>query len=131
VNLSSLDARTLAHLHRHLGVEALALVVDLDELKTGQVPRTGLYFALWSVATKLALAVAAGAAFGILGLVGFDTQGGSQTELALNSLVALYCAIPIGLKLISIILMRDFPIHAAEQARIRAEIAVNRRNSSG
>jgi GPH family glycoside/pentoside/hexuronide:cation symporter len=105
-------------------------VVDLDELKTGQAPRTGLYFALWSVATKLALAVAAGAAFGILGLVGFNTQGGSQTELALNSLVALYCAIPIGLKLISIILMRDFPIDAAEQARIRAEIAVNRRNSS-
>jgi Na+/melibiose symporter-like transporter len=101
-------------------------VVDLDELKTGQAPRTGLYFALWSVATKLALAVAAGVAFGILGLVGFNTQGGSQTELALNSLVALYCAIPIGLKLISIILMRDFPIDAAEQARIRAEIAMNR-----
>ena len=75
-------------------------------------------------------AVAAGAAFGILGLVGFNTQGGSQTELALNSLVALYCAIPIGLKLISIILMRGFPIDAAEQARIRAEIEANRRNSS-
>jgi Na+/melibiose symporter-like transporter len=105
-------------------------VVDLDELKTGQAPRTGLYFALWSVATKLALAIAAGAAFGILGLVGFDARGGSQTDLALNSLVLLYCAIPIGLKFIAIIMMRGFPIDAGEQARIRAEIALNNRAGS-
>lgn len=104
-------------------------VVDLDELKTGQAPRTGLYFALWSVATKLALALAAGLSFGVLALVGFDTQGGPQSSQALLSLSGLYCAVPILLKLVAIGMMRRFPINAAEQARIRAAISLRRGQS--
>jgi glycoside/pentoside/hexuronide:cation symporter, GPH family len=97
-------------------------VVDLDELKTGKAPRTGLYFALWSVATKLALALAAGLAFGGLAAVGFNTKGGEQTALGLTTLTLLYCALPIALKLWSIALMWRFEIDAKEQARIRAKI---------
>lgn len=99
-------------------------VVDLDELETGKAPRTGLYFALWSVATKLALAVSAGVAFGALGLSGFDTSGAGQGQspLASGTLVGLYCALPIVLKLWAIMLMARFPITADEQRRVRALI---------
>jgi glycoside/pentoside/hexuronide:cation symporter, GPH family len=97
-------------------------VVDLDELETGKPPRTGLYFALWSVATKLALALAAGLAFGGLELADFNTAGGAQTPLGLTTLSLLYCAFPIALKIWSISLMWRFEIGKAEQARIRMQI---------
>jgi Na+/melibiose symporter-like transporter len=98
-------------------------VVDLDELRTGKAPRTGLYFALWSVATKLALAVSAGVAFGALGLAGHVAAGGPQTPAAMGTLVGLYCVAPIALKLWAIGQMARFPIDAVEQRRIRDLIA--------
>jgi Na+/melibiose symporter-like transporter len=99
-------------------------VVDLDRLTTGAAPRTGVYFALWSMATKLALALAAGLAFGMLALSGFDTgaSAGGQTPAAMAMLVALYCAVPVGLKLAAIAFMARYPITAARQADIRARI---------
>lgn len=100
-------------------------VVDLDRLETGAAPRTGVYFALWSVATKLALALAAGLAFGALALAGFDTGApgaGGQSAMAMSTLVALYCAVPVILKAIAIAMIWRYPIDADEQARIRARI---------
>ncbi|MEO0999090.1 MAG: MFS transporter [Pseudomonadota bacterium] len=96
-------------------------VVDLDTARGG-APRTGAFFALWSVATKAALALAGGAALIAADLIGFRPEGGSS-EAALTGLGALYALSPVALKLAAVAIMWSFPLDRAAQARVRAEIA--------
>ena len=49
-------------------------VVDLDTAETGD-QRTGVFFALWSVATKAALAITGGLALILLDRAGFEAVG--------------------------------------------------------
>jgi Na+/melibiose symporter-like transporter len=96
-------------------------VVDLDRAETGR-ERTGLFFALWGMATKLALALAAGIALPLLQLFGFDpTQARGETG-GLLALALLYGGLPVLLKLAAMTLLRDFPITAASHARLRAQL---------
>lgn len=95
-------------------------VVDLDTLEASS-QRTGLFFALWGMATKLALALAVGIAFPVLDLAGFDPE--AVTDDARLSLSLLYGAAPIAIKVSAIALVWRFPIDAARQAEIRAAIA--------
>jgi Na+/melibiose symporter-like transporter len=92
-------------------------VVDLDTLRTG-VARTGLYFALWSLATKLATALAVGIAFPVLDMAGFRSEGPNPGG-ALTALVVLYAIVPIGCKLAAVALLWTYPIDAVRQARLR------------
>jgi Na+/melibiose symporter-like transporter len=92
-------------------------VVDQDTLETGQ-QRTGLYFALWGMATKLSLALAAGIGFPLLALTGFDPP----QETATWPLITLYAVVPIAFKLIAIVIMRRHPLGRDEVARIREQI---------
>jgi Na+/melibiose symporter-like transporter len=95
-------------------------VVDLDTARGGG-GRTGLYFAFWGMATKLALALAVGIGFGLLDLAGFaaaaDNANGPLLALAL-----LYAGLPVALKAVAIALMWRFPLDRAAQADLRAEI---------
>ena len=93
-------------------------VVDLDTLKSGQ-QRTGIFFALWGIATKLALALAVGLAFPLLELAGFQPQAAAQPATALLTLVLLYSLVPAAFKLGAIALFLGYPITAARQQRIR------------
>jgi GPH family glycoside/pentoside/hexuronide:cation symporter len=95
-------------------------VVDHDTAATGE-QRTGLFFALWSVATKAALALAGGAALIALDLAGF-APGGENDAAALTALALLYAAAPVVLKLVAVAMMWRFPIDREEQARLRARI---------
>ena len=63
----------------------------------GHPPRAGLFFALWSMSTKLALALAVGIAFPALAALGFKT-GQSNSGNALVALAVIYAWIPIVLK---------------------------------
>jgi len=94
-------------------------VVDIDTATSGS-QRTGLYFALWGLATKLALAAAVGIAFPLLQAFGF-TPGAHDGE-GLLAVAILYAWVPIGLKLAAIALMWNFPLDAVAQARARSEI---------
>ncbi len=96
-------------------------VIDLDTLNHGE-PRAGLFFAAWTMAQKAGNALSAGLAFGVLDLVGFNTEG-DNGKLQIGTLIALYCLLPIGLKLCAVACVWNFPIDAAEQARIRAALA--------
>jgi len=70
-------------------------VVDLDR-SAAKGRRTGLYFAFWGMATKLALALAVGISFPLLDLAGFNaTDGAMNDEDGLFVLAILYGAIPI------------------------------------
>ncbi len=95
-------------------------VVDLDHLESGE-QRTGLFFAVWSMATKLSLAFAVMIAFPVLELIGFEA-GGENDGTALFGLAALYALLPVIIKLLAASLVWSFPIGAAEQAAIRAKL---------
>lgn len=96
-------------------------VVDLDNEQSGQ-QRTGLFFALWSMATKLSLALAIGIAFPLLDLIGFEA-GGENEPSALLGLAMLYGLLPVVIKLAATALVWHFPIGAAEQAERRQRLA--------
>lgn len=88
-------------------------VVDLDPAETGR-RRTGLYFALWGMATKLALALAVGISFPLLDLVGFDAADGAvNDEDGLLALALLYGALPILFKVAAMALMARFSFQAS------------------
>lgn len=95
-------------------------LVDLDTATSGS-QRTGAFFALWSLATKTALAVSGGLALILLGAIGFQAEG-ENTEAALLGLALLYGAAPIVLKAGAVALMWNFPLDRDAQARLRARI---------
>lgn len=98
-------------------------VIDFDELRSGQ-SRAGLFFALWSMSTKLALAAAVGLAFPALEALGFSTDGENSLS-ALRSLAVIYAGVPVVLKLIAIAVIWTFPITQKRQELIRKRL--NRR----
>ena len=93
-------------------------VVDLDEASTG-VRRAGLFFGLWGVATKLALALAVGIAFPLLDLAGFEA-GGEHGQWAL---VALYALAPVLIKLCAVALVWRFPLARERHGMLRSRLA--------
>lgn len=99
-------------------------VIDLDTARRGGTAsrsRAGLFFAIWGMATKLALAAAVGIAFPLLDLFGFSPDG-DNTPAALFALAALYAWAPVGFKLAAIALMMRYPITPERQRRLRARI---------
>ncbi len=98
-------------------------VVDLHAARN-EGPSTGLYFALWSCATKLALATAVGLAFPVLDLVGLaPASSGTASEASRTTLVLLYAIAPIVFKAAAILLIARFPITEARQQRLRRILA--------
>jgi len=104
-------------------------VVDLDELRHRE-KRTGVFFAVWSIALKLSLALAAGIAFPILEWVDFQRVVGDNLPGALLTLAILYAIVPVIFKVAAIALMWRFPLTAAKQAQIRRLIAAKDRRDS-
>lgn len=96
-------------------------VIDVDTARTGE-QRSGVYLALWSLATKLALAISAGIAFPLLAWSGFDPAAGASSPGGLAMLAFLYAGAPVVLKLAAIALMWNFPLGPAEHAALRQEI---------
>ena len=96
-------------------------VVDLDLEESGQ-QRTGLFFALWSMATKLSLAFAIGIAYPVLDFVGFVAGGANETG-PLLALALLYGGLPVVIKLAATALVWQFPIGADEQAKRQQRLA--------
>ena len=95
-------------------------VVDQDTANTGE-QRTGVYFAIWSLATKAALAIGGGLALIILGTVGFQTNAVND-DAALRTLALLYALAPAVLKVIAVAMMWNFPLDRNRQAGLRSRI---------
>ena len=93
-------------------------VVDLDTLRSRR-RRAGLFFALWGVATKLALALAVGIAFPLLDLAGLDAEQPNPDGSGLLTLAVLYSLLPAVMKLGAVALVVGYPITARRQQRIR------------
>ncbi len=96
-------------------------VVDYDTLRTGG-RRAGLFFAIWSMSTKLALACAVGLAFPALDALGFQTEG-QNSEGAIWALAMIYAFVPTVLKLVSVAMMWNHPITQRRQRIVNRRLA--------
>ena len=101
-------------------------VIDIDRASGGD-RNTGAYFALWSMAQKLALALAVGVAFPILEWAGLqaDAAGGAGAteEPRIWVLAWLYAGLPIVLKIGAMAVVWAHPITAETQERLSQQIA--------
>jgi Na+/melibiose symporter-like transporter len=104
-------------------------VVDLDWLESGR-RRTGLFFAVWSMTTKLSLALAVGIAFPILELAGFRA-GGANSAIALGTLAALYGLVPVAIKLAATALVWNFPLTEVVQGETRRRLEERAAGTAG
>lgn len=91
-------------------------VIDYDRALGGGA-RAALFFGLWGMGTKLALAIAVGATFPVLDWVGFNT-GGNNTASALLTLALLYALLPTLIKLTAVGLVWRFPLNRNWQRRL-------------
>ncbi len=100
-----------------------AIQADLVDIDTaaGGGRRTGLYFGIWNMATKLALALAVGIAFPLLEWFGFDATVVSDRD-GTFALALFYGAVPIGFKLMATALMWNFPHDRTAQMATRARV---------
>lgn len=97
-------------------------VIDVDTDASGE-QRSGFYFAMWSLATKLALALAVGLAFPLIGLFGFSAEAGAENPPgALFALAASYAWLPVAFKLAAVALMWNFPLDRDAQRALRRRI---------
>jgi Na+/melibiose symporter-like transporter len=96
-------------------------VIDVDTAASGE-QRSGIYLAIWGLATKLALALAVGIAFPLLAVSGYDPGAGIRTDFGILMLGLLYAAFPVALKLVAIALMWNFPLDASRQEELREAI---------
>lgn len=65
----------------------------------GHAGQEGKYFGVWSFVTKLNLALAAGLALPLLGLLGYAPGDGTQSLQDVQPLVIAYCLLPCAFKL--------------------------------
>lgn len=103
-------------------------VVDYGTWRTGR-QRAGLLFSLWSMSTKLALAIAVGTALPAIALAGFDPE--KPTGAGLQALALIYALLPAVLKAAAITLVWRFPLTARRHAVIRRAIDRNRLRHAG
>ncbi len=84
-----------------------SLLADVIDRGGGRGPRpAGTYFGLWTLATKLNLALAAGVGLPLLGALGYAP--GTTDEAALGALALVYAALPCALKLAAIAALEWF-----------------------
>ncbi len=95
-------------------------IVDLDTLRSGQ-ERAGLFFALWSMATKFALAAAVGIGFPALAYFGFDMANPGNGQ-GLTALVVIYAWVPVVLKCGAIAMVWGHPMTARRQRIVRRRL---------
>lgn len=95
-------------------------VADLDTVESGQ-QRTGLYFSLITMTTKVGLALGVGIGYPLLDWIGF-TPGGENSAAAIAGLRYTYVFIPVVSELLVVSLIWRFPIDERRQQELRRSI---------
>ena len=81
--------------------------------------KTGTYFGLWALATKLATAIGAACSLPVTALLGFNPGRGHYNA---NALVIVYVVLPVAIKILAAILIWFIRIEA-ERGSVREEMA--------
>lgn len=97
-------------------------VVDYDTASGGG-NRAGLFFGLWNLATKAALAAAVGLAFPLLDWAGFDPA--NVTARGVFALTLAYGGLPILFKLCATAVVWRFPLDRRQQANLQAQASLS------
>lgn len=97
-------------------------VVDLDTLRTGE-QRTGLYFSLWGMVNKAAVALGVLLATNGVAWFGFDPAADENTAAAKLSVAVLYSIVPAVLACVALPLLWKYPLTQVRQERMRNHIA--------
>jgi GPH family glycoside/pentoside/hexuronide:cation symporter len=104
----------------------VADAVDYDELQNGR-RREGSFAACNSWINKVGMALGAGASFGLLGWVGFNSKlQGMQSEHTLFMIRFLFAAIPIVGLILALLALLRYPLTQAKMAEIRAQLEAKR-----
>ena len=97
-------------------------VIDVDTANSGD-QRSGTYFAFWSLATKLSLALTVVIVLPVLEHYGFSAALDSQsTAIGITLLGFIYGWGPILLKAPAVLLMWNFPLGKLEVEQLRTKI---------
>lgn len=96
-------------------------VVDLDTLRTGE-QRTGLYFSLWGMVNKGAVALGVFLSTNGAALFGFDPAAATNTDEAKMAVAWLYSIVPAALACVALPLLWKYPLTRERQERMRAHI---------
>lgn len=96
----------------------VADVADKHRLETG-VDRSALFFSVFSVSMKAAMAAAVGIALPLVGWAGFDPQSAHNSPEALHVLLLVFALGPALFHLVSALLVQGFPLDEAAHADIR------------
>jgi len=100
----------------------MADVRDYDLLHSGQ-ERTGLYFSLLTMTSKVGAALAVGVTLTLLGVVGFDpTLGANNTPGSINAIGMMFVFFPMAVYGLGAALIWNFPLDQAAQEELRAAI---------
>ena len=100
----------------------MADVADEDEIKTGN-QRTGLFFALLTMTSKMGLAFSIGLVYPLLGAIGFE-RGGDNLPDILWQVRVIYVAVPFIMNIAVIWIMVFYPLTQEKQEKNRAILSM-------
>jgi GPH family glycoside/pentoside/hexuronide:cation symporter len=100
-------------------------IVDLDMLESGE-QRTGLYFSLWGMVNKAAVAIGVLISTNVVTWFGFDPSIDTNSATAKMSVAMLYSLIPAGIALIALPLLWRYPLTEERQKELRQRIEASR-----
>jgi GPH family glycoside/pentoside/hexuronide:cation symporter len=96
-------------------------VIDVDTLESGE-QRSGLFFAVWGMATKLSLALGVLLGTSIPAAFGYEPSADVISEGIQARLMLVYGAVPAMLMGIGAVFLHNFPITRERHAEVRAEL---------
>jgi len=102
-------------------------VVDHDIVASGR-QRTGLFFAVWGIAIKLAVALGVLLGTALPAAFGFEPSASVQPPEAKQWLLVIYGWLPCLVIALGLPIMWNFPIDRARQRVLRDQIAARRVN---
>ena len=103
-------------------------VIDVDTLESGE-QRSGLFFAVWGMVTKLALALGVLLGTSLPAAFGYAPAEATATPAIQGRLMAFYGGAPALLMALGALLLWRFPITRARHAEVR--LALEKRLSAG
>ena len=96
-------------------------IIDLDTARTRE-QRTGLYFSLWGMVNKGAVAFGVFVATAGVAWLGFDPASDENTASAKLAVACMYSIIPAALACVALPLLWNYPLTRERQQRMRGFI---------